>query len=73
MNALARPGENAVSIPESAKLHLRGIGGLAESPAASGEKSAGHLFDMAQRLASRSEVVKGVWMRRIELENPPPK
>jgi eukaryotic-like serine/threonine-protein kinase len=73
MNGLARPGEEAVSIPESAKPYLRGIGGLANSPAASPTKSAGPLFEMAQELAHRSEVVQGVWLRRLELENPRPR
>jgi serine/threonine-protein kinase len=72
MNALARPGQTAVAIPESAKVRLRGIGGLAPAPAARTVKSAAPLFEMAQRLASRSEIVTGVWMRRIELENPRP-
>jgi eukaryotic-like serine/threonine-protein kinase len=72
MNGLARPGKAAVAIPETARIQLRGIGGLAESPAPHAKKSAGPLFDMAQRLASRSEVVEGVWMRRIDLENPRP-
>ena len=72
MNALARPGQVAVSIPEYAKVHLRGIGGLAESSAGSPGRSARPLFEMAEQLASRSEVVNGVWVRRIELENPPP-
>jgi hypothetical protein len=72
MSALARPGEMAVSISDAARVHLRGIGGLAEAPAAAGGKSAGHLFEMAQDLASGSEVASGAWIRQIELENPPP-
>ncbi len=72
MSALARPGQTAVPIPENAKMRLRGIGGLADAPVASDGKPAGHLFEMAQRLASRSEVVHGVWLRRIELLNPRP-
>ena len=73
MNGLARPGEDAVPIPETVKPHLRGIGGLAEGPATSTGPSAGPLFEMAQELASRSEVVNGVWLRRVELESPRPK
>lgn len=72
MNGLARPGQVAVAIPDAARVHLRGLGSLAESPAAGGGRSAGPLFEMAQRLASRSEVTNGVWMRRMELENPRP-
>ncbi len=72
MNALARPGENAIAVPGAAEILLRGIGGLAKtsSPQARGG-SAARLFDMAERLASRAEVAQGVWMRRIELANPP--
>ncbi len=73
MNGLARPGEDAVPIPETAKSHLRGIGGLAEGPATSAGTSAVSLFEMAQELASRTEVVNGVWLRRVELESPRPR
>ncbi len=72
MSGLARPGQAAALIPDEAKLRLRGIGGLSPAPAAGGRGSAGRLFEMAGRLASRSEVVEGVWLRRIELENPRP-
>jgi serine/threonine-protein kinase len=74
MNALMRPGESAVAVPESAKVRLRGIGSLAESeavPARPGE--ARRVFEMAERLATKAEVATGVWMRQIELENPKPK
>jgi eukaryotic-like serine/threonine-protein kinase len=73
MNGLARPGEDAVLIPETAMGHLRGIGGLADSPASGVARSAGPLFEMAQTLASRSEVANGVWLRRVELESPRPR
>jgi serine/threonine-protein kinase len=73
MNGLARAGEDAVAIPETAKSYLRGIGGLAEGPATSTGTSAISLFEMAQELASRTEVVNGVWLRRVELESPRPK
>ena len=72
MNGLARAGEDAVPIPETAKSHLRGIGGLAQGPANSTGTSAISLFEMAQELASRTEVVNGVWLRRVELESPRP-
>jgi hypothetical protein len=72
MSTLARPGQTAVSLPEAARIRLRGLGRLSESPAASTTPSAGRLFEMAERLAAGSEVVAGVWMRRIELENPRP-
>jgi eukaryotic-like serine/threonine-protein kinase len=72
MRALARPGEVAVALPEAARLRLRGIGGLGTSPESAPSRSAGTLFEMAQRLAANSEVVSGVWLRRIELANPAP-
>ncbi|HZI93151.1 MAG TPA: DUF4384 domain-containing protein [Patescibacteria group bacterium] len=70
MNSLAKPGQMAVPIPERAKVRLRGIGGLEQAPSPVTGESAQRLFDMAERLASRSETVTGVWMRRIDLENP---
>jgi serine/threonine-protein kinase len=73
MNALLRPGESAVALPESARVRLRGIGGLAASkPPTPSPQDAGRLFEMAARLASRSEVAQGVWMRQIELASPKP-
>ncbi len=72
MSMLTRPGQAAVALPEAARIRLRGLGSLSESPPASGTHSASRLFEMAQRLASESETVSGVWMRRIELENPRP-
>jgi hypothetical protein len=62
-----------VALPESARVRLRGIGGLAASkPVAPSPQDAGRLFEMAARLASRSEVAQGVWMRQIDLANPKP-
>jgi len=73
MGSLARPGETAVSIPAAMAVHLRGLGGLAPTPPPGGQAAAGRLFEMAHLLAARSEVVSGVWLRRIELENPAPR
>ncbi|HEX5042913.1 MAG TPA: serine/threonine-protein kinase [Candidatus Polarisedimenticolaceae bacterium] len=73
MNALMRPGESAVALPDAARVRLRGIGSLATSkpvPPTTGD--AGRIFEMAERLAARSEVAQGVWMRQIELSNPKP-
>ena len=70
MNGLAKPGQMAVPIPGRAAVRLRGIGGLEQAPSPVAGNSAGRLFEMAERLASRSETVTGVWMRRIDLENP---
>jgi hypothetical protein len=72
MKGLARAGEIAVAIPEKAMISLRGIGSLSETPIATKQQSAGRLFEMAEEIAAHSEVVHGVWMRRIDLENPAP-
>jgi hypothetical protein len=73
MSKLAKPGESstALELPESAKLRLRGIGGLAHGPAPTpGSASGTRLFELAERLAAPSETVEGPWLRRIDLENP---
>jgi serine/threonine protein kinase len=74
MDALPRPraGQVAVPIPESARVRLRGIGTLVEVPDPAPGGSADRLFAMAEKLAGRSEVVEGAWVRRIELDNPAP-
>jgi serine/threonine-protein kinase len=72
MAGLARPGQAAVEVPEAAKVRLRGIGTLEEAPAPEGTGPATRLFELGQQLAVGSERVQGVWMRRIDLENPTP-
>ncbi len=77
MNKLARPRLDgrpvqAVGLSEQARVHLRGIGGLVDTPEEVPTGSAQRLFEMAGRLASDREVVEGVWLRQIELENPAP-
>jgi serine/threonine-protein kinase len=73
MNALERPGARAIALPDGARASLtRGIGGLAAAPQTTTSAGAGAqgLFEMAERLAQGSEAAQGVWMRRIDLENP---
>jgi serine/threonine-protein kinase len=72
MSSLARPGQTAVEIPETAKLHLRGIGMLEEGTAAVEGGPATRLFQLGEELSSRPETIHGVWMRRIDLHNPVP-
>jgi hypothetical protein len=74
LNALPRPrdGQLAMALPESARIHLRGIGGMTEAPGQAAEGTAGRLFEMADQLADESETVRGTWVRRIELKNPEP-
>jgi serine/threonine-protein kinase len=58
-------------LSENAKHHLRGIGGLLKQPPS---RAAGspppHLFELASNLVSRAEVAQGLWVRRVDLENP---
>jgi hypothetical protein len=68
----AHSGQLAVPIPEKAKAQLRGIGLVKEASGGSAPGSAGRLFEMAGVLAGGSEVAEGPWLRRIDLENPPP-
>ncbi|HKY33492.1 MAG TPA: serine/threonine-protein kinase [Candidatus Polarisedimenticolia bacterium] len=70
MSGLARAGETAVALPDAARVRLRGIGGLSERPGAARAAAASPLFELAERLAAGSQVARGVWLRRIELENP---
>ena len=72
MDKLPRPreGQMAMPIPESARVHLRGIGGLADAPQRVPGATAGRLFEMAEQLEGRPERVEGAWVRRFELENP---
>jgi hypothetical protein len=74
MNALPLPreGQLAREIPQSARVRLRGIGGIADAPDRAPDGTAGRLFEMADKLAGKAEVVEGAWVRRIELENPVP-
>ncbi|MCP3981309.1 MAG: protein kinase [bacterium] len=63
----AKTDDVAVSMTDGAKSRIRGIGGLAPVP---GTTRSDRLFDMARQLAGATEVVEGVWLRQIELENP---
>lgn len=71
---LARPErDRAVEytrVPPEAVAMLRGVGGLVETEDREGRSAREQLFDLATPLPSRSETVSGVWMRKIELENP---
>lgn len=69
---LPREGQLARGIPPSARVRLRGIGGVVDAPDRAPDGTAGRLFEMADKLAGREEVVEGAWVRRIELENPAP-
>lgn len=67
----AEAGEQYAHLSSGAKTRLRGIGGLQERSEAETPAAASHrLFDLAARLAARSEVVQGVWVRQVEFDNP---
>jgi serine/threonine-protein kinase len=73
MLALPKAGsEGYAQLSDRARRHLRGIGGLEEGSGKGGAAASDRLFDMAARLGSRSEQVKGVWVRQVDLENPAP-
>jgi hypothetical protein len=57
-------------VPAAAIERLRGVGGVAEVPAARPGPAAG-LFEEFRSLASRETGVSGVWVRHITLRNPP--
>lgn len=72
MARLARPRSNAAAlpVPEQARVRLRGIGSLVETDEPGPSGSAESLFEMARELAAGPEMVEGVWLREIELDNP---
>jgi len=57
-------------VPPEAVAMLRGVGGMVETDDREGRSAREQLFDLATPLPSRSETVSGVWMRKIEVENP---
>jgi eukaryotic-like serine/threonine-protein kinase len=74
---LARPRESQgaqagpyAPLSERAKVRLRGIGAVGEraTPLPSPGGRPGNIFDAVEKLAGRGETVRGVWMRRIDLE-----
>lgn len=74
MSRLERPREGATAtpVPHDVMVRLRGIGGLVVTSTKSpGGEGAAHLFEMADKLAGGSEVVRGPWVRRIDLETAP--
>ena len=76
VRALPRPevGRPVVAAPMNAGLarRLRGVGGLTQGPegAGSSDSIVSRIADLAQRLGGREETTRGIWMRRIDLENP---
>ncbi len=75
MLAVERPVEGREPdyprLTSRAKERLRGMGGLvADAPDAPRSAATGSLLDLARPLAPGPERVSGVWIRRIDLENP---
>jgi hypothetical protein len=69
---VARPGQTAVLLDAAARMQLRGLGRLSTSPVARPATPPGPLFERVERLAAGSERIAGVWIRRLDLENPTP-
>lgn len=57
-------------IGAAAVEHLRGIGGMAPGSAGAAAPRPALVFDRFRALAGRETDVRGVWVRRIVLENP---
>jgi serine/threonine-protein kinase len=75
MLAVARPEEGrAPDYPRlsgAARDQLRGMGGfVADAPEGAVSSPGGRLSDLAKPLADGPEDASGVWIRRIDLENP---
>jgi hypothetical protein len=76
IQALARPQESDVPsgsytpLSEESIIRLRGIGGLGKPSTAAPGTGADprNVFAQIDKLAGREETVRGVWMRRIDLE-----
>jgi tetratricopeptide (TPR) repeat protein len=69
----AQPGALRLAVPLSDGLRraLRGIGGLvAKERAAGAPPPSGELFRMAASLGAEAETVRGIWIRRLTLDNP---
>ena len=58
-----------VAVGPAVVEHLRGVGGVSAPPAGPAPKPSG-LFDRFQALAGQETVTRGIWARRITLENP---
>jgi serine/threonine-protein kinase len=82
LEALGHPKPGApirfAELPPSSLNQLRGLGGLVHDGSASGpapRTAAGapqtqRLFELAEPLSGSPDTTSGVWMRRLELENP---
>ena len=79
LSALSRPQPGApirfAELPRSLDL-VRGLGGLVNDspghsvPQATDQAPANRLFELAEPLEDEPDTTSGVWMRRLELENP---
>jgi hypothetical protein len=68
----AEPNQPIQYAPLGAKAmaRLRGVAGIVSAPAPRESKATDTLFQSAGVLVAGPESVRGVWIRRIELENP---
>jgi serine/threonine-protein kinase len=72
--ALARPAAGApleyARLSDASRRRLRGVGGLVEAPSREDGSADVPLFELARGLQPGAEAARGVWIRRIDLENP---
>lgn len=69
----SEPESQYTQLSESAKGHLRGVGGLLEqAPSRATGAPTQRLFELASKLSSRAEAMQGIWVRHFDLENPTP-
>ena len=57
-------------LSEPTKIRLRGIAGFVTKPVPRTGRARNRLFEGAEPLDSAPERVQGVWVRRLDLENP---
>ncbi len=55
----------------STAIKLRGMGGVVTRPSTTPDPAGARLFEDVKRVADKTEQTSGVWMRQIDLENPP--
>ena len=66
-----KPGLQYAALSERSKRRLRGISTLREEPPATASSAAtSHIYELVEKLAGPAEQARGIWIRRIDLENP---
>ncbi len=74
MLAVQRPQQGRTlqyaRLTDRAKDELRGIGGVLEGPPSAAADPVRALIELARELPAGPEVAEGIWIRRIDLQNP---